>query len=404
MVDIIMSKRVSLLSSVLGSGAQAHAPKMKTARDPRSQQAVRRLAADAVEMLEEAGRVDNDKRDSILNKLSEDLIGPIADDVRDFFGPSDVQRRETPSAASTSAAVGDSHRPEFFFEVLAAYYGDTDAVEPSYVKGVLLPVFRRCMGSPSLAMILALLLHRRLLDSPTSFGRYDYIWACRMLLDGTDSLLWMDLSSRSHRFSSLHSRFRCWLEAEGFHVAQARGLREECGLMFWRFSFYYYEAQEVVDILNDNPAEVCVCLNALASQMRTISIESVLLDYLTGCQLLVSVRNMNRLAGPLVSLRFQRSLYLLSQPGGPCYPPASVRKSAFRCLNTLYPEGRVLRTVFTSLLRFTYPYYNIKAAVDAIMGFVHTCAMAVFGMWAFVLSAFSTTIVQITNALGSRQK
>ena len=63
---IIMSKRVSLLSSVLGSGAQAHAPKMKTARDPRSQQAVRRLAADAVEMLEEAGRVDNDKRDSIL--------------------------------------------------------------------------------------------------------------------------------------------------------------------------------------------------------------------------------------------------------------------------------------------------------------------------------------------------
>ena len=397
----MVSKRVSLLSSVLGTQADG-----KPARDPRSRQAVRRLAAEARETLERAGRLEGERRDAVLDGLLTDLIGPIADDVRAFLGPPPASpaRRESAHAASTSAAAAGPRAPEFFFyEILAAHYGDTDAVEPARVRESLLPVFRRCMGSPSLPPILALLLHVRLLGSPSSFEEFDYIWACRVLLDGAGSLLWMDLNSRSRRFGSLHAAFAGGLAAEG--AREAKGLREECRLVFWRFSFLYREPPEVVALLNGDAAEVPACLDALASQLRTISIESVLLEYLAGCEALASVRgDLGRLAGPLVSLRFQRSLYLLSQPGGPCYPPAAVRRSAFRCLNTLFPQGRLLRTVFTSLLRFTYPYYIFKEAADAALGLASACAAAALAVWAAALSVPSSFFLQLRRALGPARR
>ena len=105
-------------------------------------------------------------------------------------------------------------------------------------------------------------------------------------------------------------------------------------------------------------------------------------------------------SGPLTTLRFQRSLYLLSQPGGPYYPPASVRKAAFKCLNSLFPQGKFLRTIFASAFRLSYPYYNISAFSNVLIATVRLLVVHIRHAWQrfmFLCSDFFDTLYKIVN-------
>ena len=349
------SRRASEYVVVEAAAAAAAA----VSRSP-SSEALVHLAAETRQKLEAASRAEQDaERDKLLARLFGDLIGTIDDDVKAFLDTriNEARHADADSDANAQAASSGRRHEErrrggvyggeferdatvYFYEVLAMHFSLDSEMDASVLKSQVVPVFRRCIGSPSLPSILALLLHVRLLDSPTSFkDRYDFLWCVNLLLEGAQALMWMDLNSRSQRFRALHQKFfRAKRDRLSLGRTRAeRLLREQIDTIFWSFSVYYYCDDDFVRLLEREPAAIVPCLRALANQLRAINVEEVLVDCLRVCMALAKVKDWNRRAGPLVSLRFQRSIYLLSQPGGPYYPPPSVRKAAFKCLNVLYP-------------------------------------------------------------------
>ena len=55
-------------------------------------------------------------------------------------------------------------------------------------------------------------------------------------------------------------------------------------------------------------------------------------------------------------IRLQAVLYSLGSPGGPMYPPRSVRQAARRVMDALFPRGRVARRAVNLCFRLLNPY------------------------------------------------
>lgn len=314
----------------------------------RSRQVITKLAADTRERLEKAGREDDDERDKTLESLFLDLIGDINEDVKIVLGTPmrQLQSHKTKRKSFRSREFNnDPQDSDYFYEVLASYYQHLTAPNISIIMTEnLLPIFKRCNGSPFLPPIMALLLHERLMNSPALFDSYEYIWCCNMLIDGAQTLFWMDLNSRSQRFRLIHrklyGRKRKTLERHNVLSKEYLMIENEIEAVYWSFFFNYNDGGCLIRVLDENPHAVNVCMKALSNQLRRINIEDVLIMYLKGSMALAHAEASKGHIEPIVSLRFQRCMYLLSQPGGPCYPPLAVRKAAFKCLNVVYPVSR----------------------------------------------------------------
>lgn len=180
-----------------------------------------------------------------------------------------------------------------YYELLAAYYLQKDNSELNN----LLKDFRKCMGSPSLAPIVSLLLHRKILELPTTLDSYTYVWLLNILLDGTQALLWIDLNSCSKRFESLFRELQREISVVQSEKEQKSPFQDQIDNLIWAFMLVYNTPVQFLKSLKEKPTSIRPCLQVMARHLIEINIESVLVNYLHGCMSLGEISNWSSLAG-----------------------------------------------------------------------------------------------------------
>eukprot|EP01112_Ceratiomyxa_fruticulosa_P019010 TRINITY_DN6154_c0_g1_i2.p1 TRINITY_DN6154_c0_g1~~TRINITY_DN6154_c0_g1_i2.p1 ORF type:complete len:476 (-),score=54.73 TRINITY_DN6154_c0_g1_i2:139-1566(-) len=94
-------------------------------------------------------------------------------------------------------------------------------------------------------------------------------------------------------------------------------------------------------------------IRATISQIKLIKNENILIRYINCCTYLSSFS----MSDP-TRVKLQHVLYSYSSPGGPFYPPRSVRHAARWSLDQLFPQGKLGRTTISLLFRLLHPYYS----------------------------------------------
>ncbi|GBG88166.1 hypothetical protein CBR_g46654 [Chara braunii] len=249
-----------------------------------------------------------------------------------------------------------SKGPLCFYEILAEHF----VCCPEDAEDVL-PLFLQLWSQYFTCMIFALLMHQWLYDDSTKLGEDIMLRYSKGLINGADHVFWIDVQSNMKRFSRLYTYIlnEIVLSSEGMIKVPVKA-RKDLVLLVSRFYFFYEGGENLHAVLNHLsrllPSGECAAadtfVNELTNQLQKIKVEPVLLEYIS------CAKNLKGLdLWTSTSIRLQAALYAMTSPGGPHFPPRSVRHAAFRTLDCLYPVGRRFRHLISLGFRLLHPYY-----------------------------------------------
>eukprot|EP00899_Mesostigma_viride_P001010 jgi/Mesvir1/1090/Mv17602-RA.1 len=272
-----------------------------------------------------------------------------------------------PSATVTpSVGSGCLH----YYEALAEHYMSepTDAEE-------ILPLCIVMRSQPLLAPLVALLLHRWLfsadLQDVEELKKFQSI-----AIAGASRLFWMDLEANTPRMRPIYKFFANLVVVEPTRLANVslRSRKELVSLVACFYFFYekddnlhswldmFQQAADAPDSclpLPSGETAVDFFVGETVRQVREIKVEPVLLAYLDSFRVYRGLP-----LGTTCRLRLQHGLYSFTVPGGPLYPPRSVRRAAKATLDCLYPLGSWSRTFIGSFWGLLHPYYCLEALFE----------------------------------------
>lgn len=264
-----------------------------------------------------------------------------------------------------------------FYEAIAANMVN----ESADIKKSLFAEFGQLWVHPKVSLVFAAIFYREVLlyhdpGVDDSQRRSKHVSVC---LAGMRHLLWSDLHSSSRRFRGMYIFLRdevvfsTSISVDGHVGAISDRLQVECARLVAMFSLFYSSAEEVAEIIScfpnhgrDNRFGSANILDLFVRETLRAMAKVRAAEELT--QIMAGLVDLNSRVpfGDYLTLgttlRLQELLYLLSQPGGPHYPPTVVRHAAAVTYDQLYP-GRYLRALFKMLTSILHPLYGAKAAL-----------------------------------------
>jgi len=100
-------------------------------------------------------------------------------------------------------------------------------------------------------------------------------------------------------------------------------------------------------------------------QIKLIKNEYVLVKYIQKC-----VHFQGLTLRDTTQVKLQTLLYDYTSPGGPLYPPRSVRHAATESLDALFPRGKVPRRYIHLFFRLLHPYYATRSISHWLYSYV----------------------------------
>lgn len=100
-------------------------------------------------------------------------------------------------------------------------------------------------------------------------------------------------------------------------------------------------------------------------QIKLIKNEYVLVKYIQKC-----VHFQGLTLRDTTQVKLQTLLYDYTSPGGPAYPPRSVRHAATESLDALFPTGKLPRRYIHLFFRLLHPYYATRSIFHWIYSYV----------------------------------
>eukprot|EP00951_Prasinocladus_malaysianus_P003672 scaffold25986_cov53-Prasinocladus_malaysianus.AAC.1 len=156
--------------------------------------------------------------------------------------------------------------------------------------------------------------------------------------------------------------------------------------------------------------------------LKKVSSESALLTYLESlrhlkvdCLCEPSRAHLHVLSGKhafnnledVTRIKLQGELYMLTNPGGPRYPPAPVRKAAADTLDILFPHGALMRrtvnAVFRALHPEDWPYSRqVFAAASGIASVALRTQWSFIRLWASFCAAVMSIWLLLAGGILAR--
>ncbi|GAQ79483.1 hypothetical protein KFL_000310330 [Klebsormidium nitens] len=307
-----------------------------------------RLASEVRKKLEEAVRKTGSER---VRQL-QDLFTDIALEVN-TKAEANLYKVNT---ATIEAKARRRKRSLCYYEVLAEHYFQS----PDDAKEIV-PLISALWSQYFTFQIFALLLYRWLFETPPVQSD-DMLRFNKAFLNGASHVFWIDIQSNAVRFQPLYryilydvvlndarvKEFPAQVDSDLFKLAS-------------RFLFFYEHADQLAVLLQTLPDSVRraswslpldIFATEVTNHLQKIKVEPVLLTYLE------SLRALKGLPLRTTSqIRLQSALYSMTSPGGPLYPPRSVRHASTKTLDTLFPVGKEFRQIISLAFRLLHPYY-----------------------------------------------
>eukprot|EP00898_Chlorokybus_atmophyticus_P006510 jgi/Chlat1/6860/Chrsp51S06569 len=256
-----------------------------------------------------------------------------------------------------------------YYEVLADHYAceqqDVDAIMPHLVT---------LWSYPTATTIFALLLHEWVFTIPPDMQQPETLKYYNVCFGGASRLFWLDIKSNEQRFAAVFQYFTREVVLDHAVLESIpMSARRELTTMVAKFFLFYSSVEALETVLLDFPSPSTVGLrahgtavdiiaNEVIHQLQEVKVEPVLVRYLENLRAFKGMRFRTT-----TSLRLQAALYGLSTPGGPLYPPRSVRHAARFSLNALYPAGRRSRQLVSMVFRLLHPYYWPSSASNFVI-------------------------------------
>lgn len=244
-----------------------------------------------------------------------------------------------------------------FYEMLAPYYETLDTTDVDE----LLQCFHKLWSSPHIPSIFTLLLHRWLFSDRVDQSQL--LKYANVVVDGAKPLRRWDVLRGETRFKPvfLYLTYEVTLSPK-----KVQAITEDVRKVLVRYvvqSFLFYETRQRLPNLLERLPGVIKGINALelfmlenSRELEQISVESALLRYLEGLEIMATLPQWNVVA-KVSKARLQSTIHSLTSPGGPRYPPRSVRHAAIHTLDVLYPQGRHARRMVIYLSRLMHPLF-----------------------------------------------
>lgn len=290
-----------------------------------------------------AGTTRTEQRKDMCAALFSDLVGEVQDPNAD----ADREDKRRNGRRKTLC----------FYEMLAPYYETLDTKDVDE----LLQCFHQLWSSPHIPSIFTLLLHRWLFSE--AVDRSQLLKYANVVADGAKPLRRWDVRRGETRFKPI---FLYLTYEVTLNPKKIDSVTEDVCRVLVRYvvqSFLFYETrQKLPDLLERlpnvikgvNPLELFMLENS--KELEQISVESALLRYLEGLETMASLPGWNHM-GKVSKARLQSTIHSLTSPGGPRYPPRSVRHAAIHTLDVLYPQGRHARRMVIYISRLMHPLF-----------------------------------------------
>lgn len=301
------------------------------------------LLRDVRKRLEEAVAADEECQREIISSLYTDVAGKVSQEAR--------------------ARLGDEwagENPLYFYQIISSLL----QVERAHARS-LVSLLQSLWGNQHAAAVYALLLHRYVLTIPANVGlEGEYALdglhrLCNVTAASCTRLFWYDLMHLSERFKPLFRSVAHFTASAQLVEALPENARKELFACVLQFLPYCETDGGVAEqlshfrLLHVPSDEV---LDQITVQINSIRSEEPLALFLRRLKSLnrTFVLDSARLRSVLL---FQRAIYGLTTPGGPVYPPRSVRHAAIEALDALFPRGRRFRNGVNLFFRLWRPKY-----------------------------------------------
>lgn len=306
-----------------------------------------RLLRSVHERVKQISAIEQEERKQVaLARLYEDVAGEVAPTVK-------AELHKEGKIHSVSERL-------HFYEVLSYALEHERALARSLVQ-----TFVSLWGNLHAAASYALLLHRYVLTLPANVGiegeqALDGLHRlCNVTASSCTRLFSHDMIHMCERFKPLHSGVARMASSAQLVEALPDNARKELFACILQFLPYYESSGGVnqqlarLRLLHVPSDEV---LDQLTLQLNNIRAEEPLAFFLRRLKSLEGTFVLDSARLPSVLL-FQRAIYSLTTPGGPVYPPRSVRHAAIEALDTLFPRGRRFRRGVNLYFRLWRPKY-----------------------------------------------
>lgn len=263
----------------------------------------------------------------------------------------------------------------YYYNLLSDYISELSTKNDSLVEFIQL--LKNVMSNEMIDPFIVLCLYKYIYINFKNINiskqeRFFIINSIYSTLSGLSRVFWYDIHCNTEIFKSLYNYYKMILsdivekkEVENIDKELFVIYIQNIVLCLTRYCLYYDSVEEIRDylemiqdllqFLNVEKDASSVFYSCINIQLEHIHSEETLILYLEKLgELKISLPEKFR-------YRIQVTLNRLSTPGGPFFPPSSVRQVARKTNDQLYPDNLWIHKYIHYLFRFFHPYYTTES-------------------------------------------